>query len=128
MIGFMIYFSISDAAQVMFSQNFGSQNAQRLKQFLNITLFMASLVSLVSLIAISGYLTAIHLQFQSGMVSLCRSLIFPVSMLIILFMFFDYNRFVIALPIGECLTFIIALSFFIRHNPARAIAEDETKS
>ncbi|MGR5065125.1 MATE family efflux transporter [Photobacterium sp. DNB22_13_2] len=168
MIGFMVYFSISDTAQVMLSQNFGANNRQRLKQFLNITFAMTFSVSLLfifvllyfneSLIymfldnqgaqatvamatefifyiwpififagvnmTISGYLTAIHLPFQSGVVSLCRSLIFPASLLIVLFFVFEDNRFVIALPIGESLTFLLALVFFIRHKPEQAINED----
>jgi len=172
MIGFMFYFSIADTAQVMISQNFGAKNAPRLKQFLKITFFMTSLVSLLTILVllffnksliymfldeqgadatvtmaiefvyyvwpvfifaganmvISGYLTAIHLPFQSGMVSLCRSLIFPASLLIVLFMLFTDNRFVIALPIGECLTFLIALAYFIRHKPDRAIAEEIAKN
>lgn len=77
---------------------------------------------------ISGYLTSIHLPFQSGIVSLCRSLIFPASLLIMLFMIFDDTRFVIALPVGECLTFIIALVYFIRHKPERAITEIKVKT
>ena len=164
----MIYFAIADTAQVMISQNFGAQNEQRLEQFLKVTLYMTSLVSLLSILVllffnepliymfiddqgsdttvimatqfvyyvwpvfifaganmvISGYLTAIHLPFQSGMISLCRSLIFPALLLILLFMLFDNNRFLIALSIGESLTFLIALAYFIRHKPARAIAED----
>lgn len=172
MIGFMIYFSIADTAQVMISQNFGAQNAKRLKQFLKITFLMNSLVSILTILvllvfnesliymfldvqgndktvtmaiefvyyvwpvfifagvnmAISGYLTAIHLPFQSGMVSLCRSLIFPASLLILLFMLFDDNRFVIAIPIGECLTFLIALAYFMRHQPDRAIADENKQS
>ena len=167
MIGFMVYFSIADTAQVMISQNFGAQNSLRLKQFLQITFAMTSLVSLIMILVllifneslitmfledqgseetvmmavefvyylwpvfifaganmtISAYLTAIHLPFQSGVVSLCRSLIFPASLLILLFMMFDDNRFVIAISIGECLTFIIALAYILRHNPERAITE-----
>ena len=78
--------------------------------------------------AISAYLTAIHLPFQSGMVSLCRSLIFPVSLLLVLFVLFDDNRFVIAISIGECLTFIIALAYLFRHKPERAIAEEKQRT
>ena len=77
---------------------------------------------------ISSYLTAIHLPFQSGVISLCRSLIFPVSLLTLLFLLFDNNRFVLAISIGECLTFLIALAYFIRHKPERAIAEEKLKS
>lgn len=168
MIGFMIYFSISDTAQVMLSQNFGARNIQRLKRFLNITFVMSGIVSALfifvllyfneSLIymfldtqgaettvsmaidfiyylwpvfvfaginmTISGYLTAIHLPFQSGAVSICRSLIFPATLLVTLFFIFDDNRFVIALPIGELLTFVLAVVLYIRHQPERAIEDD----
>lgn len=168
MIGFMIYFSIADTAQVMLSQNFGAQNEHRLKEFLKVTFYITSLVSFVTILilllfnesliymfledegtdttvamaiefvyyvwplfifaganmTISGYLTAIHLPFQSGIVSLCRSLIFPASLLIMLFLIFDDNRFVVALPMGECFTFLIASIYYIRHKPDRAIAEE----
>lgn len=172
MIGFMVYFSIADTAQVMLSQNFGAQNTERLKQFLKITFLMTNLVSLLAIsillifnesliymfldtegsnatvlmaieflyyiwpvfifaganMIISGYLTAIHLPFQSGVISLCRSLIFPATLLTLLFLLFDNNRFVLALSIGECLTFLIALAYFIRHKPETAIAEEMLKS
>ncbi|WP_147395026.1 MATE family efflux transporter [Alginatibacterium sediminis] len=77
---------------------------------------------------ISGYLTAIHLPFQSGVISLCRSLIFPASLLVLFFILFDNNLFVIALPIGECITFLIAFAYFIRHQPQRAIDDDMAKN
>jgi Na+-driven multidrug efflux pump len=76
---------------------------------------------------ISGYLTAIHLPFQSGVVSLCRSLIFPASLLVVLFMMFDDTRFVLALPIGEVLTFVLAVAFFVRHKPTRAVADETVR-
>ena len=172
MIGFMTYFSIADTAQVILSQNFGAQNATRLKQFLKIIFLMTSLVSLLAVsillvfnksliymfldtkdsnktvvmaieflyyiwpvfifaganIVISGYLTAIHLPFQSGVISLCRSLIFPASLLTLLFLLFDNNRFILALSIGEFLTFILALAYFIQHNPDQVIVVERTKS
>jgi Na+-driven multidrug efflux pump len=77
---------------------------------------------------ISGYLTAIHLPFQSGVISLCRSLVFPASLLVLFFILFDNNLFVIALPIGECLTFSIAFAYYIRHQPQRAIDDDKAKN
>lgn len=168
MIGFMVYFSIADTAQVMISQNFGAKNTQRLKQLVSLTFLMSSLISTLAILillcfnqsliymflddhgadatvalatefvyylwplfifaganmTISGYLTAIHLPFQSGIVSLCRSLIFPALLLMLLFFLFEDNRFVIAIPIGECLTFLIAITYFLRHKPARAIADE----
>ena len=170
MIGFMIYFSIADTAQVMISQNFGARNTRRLKQFLSVAFVITSVISLLTIVTllmfnesfiymflsdkgseatvslalefvyyvwpvfifagtnmiISSYLTAIHLPFQSGVVALCRSLILPASLLLILFWIFTDTRFVSALAIAECATFLIAMAYFIRHHPARAITEEGT--
>ena len=54
---------------------------------------------------ISGYLTAIHLPFQSGMVALCRSLVFPTAFLIILYLIVSDYRFVAAIPLAEFAAF-----------------------
>jgi Na+-driven multidrug efflux pump len=72
---------------------------------------------------ISGYLTAIHLPFQSGVVALCRSLIFPSLLLTGLYFYLSDYRFIYALAIGEALTFAIAMFYLIRYRPSRAIAE-----
>lgn len=70
---------------------------------------------------ISGYLTAIHLPFQSSLVALSRSLIMPASLLVFLYhMLIDY-RFVIALPVAEGITLILALAIFARHRPRAAL-------
>ncbi|MEH6610945.1 MAG: MATE family efflux transporter [Halioglobus sp.] len=67
----------------------------------------------------SGYLTAIHLPFQSGLVALCRSLLLPVGFgVLFYFMWSDYY-FVVALSIAEGLTFVLALTIFLRHRPSR---------
>ena len=68
---------------------------------------------------ISGYLTAIHLPFQSGLVALCRSLLFPVGFGVLLYYIWSDYYFVIALSIAESLTFVAALVIFLRHRPAR---------
>jgi putative MATE family efflux protein len=68
---------------------------------------------------ISGYLTAIHLPFQSGLVALCRSLLLPVGFGVLLYYIWSDYYFVIALPIAEGLTFVLALAIFLRHRPAR---------
>jgi putative MATE family efflux protein len=67
----------------------------------------------------SGYLTAIHLPFQSGLVALCRSLLLPVGFGVLLYYIWSDYYFVIALPIAEGLTFVLALAIFLRHRPAR---------
>ncbi|MEH6582312.1 MAG: MATE family efflux transporter [Halioglobus sp.] len=66
---------------------------------------------------ISGYLTAIHLPLQSGMLALCRSLILPASFLLLFYFLLSDFRFVAALPIAEGFTFAIALVIFFRHRP-----------
>jgi putative MATE family efflux protein len=74
---------------------------------------------------ISGYLTAIHLAFQSGVVALCRSLIFPSILLTGLYFYLSDYRFIYALAMGETLTFALAMFYLVRHRPSRAIAELE---
>jgi putative MATE family efflux protein len=68
---------------------------------------------------ISGYLTAIHLPFQSGLVALCRSLLLPVGFGVLLYYIWSDYYFVVALSIAEGLTFVVALVIFLRHRPAR---------
>jgi putative MATE family efflux protein len=72
---------------------------------------------------ISGYLTAIHLAFQSGVVAICRSLLLPASFMIALYFIYVDYRFVAALAVAEAVTFVIAALFFWRHTPKRAIAD-----
>ena len=77
---------------------------------------------------ISGYLTAIHLPFQSGIVALCRSLIFPAGFLLLFYYLVSDHRFVAALPVAEGFTFVLALVIFLRHRPiksARAVTRDK---
>ena len=69
---------------------------------------------------ISGYLTAIHLPFQSGLVALCRSLILPASFLLLFYLLLPDYRFVIALPVAEGITFALALFIYLRHSPEKA--------
>lgn len=166
MIGFMIFFAVSDSSQVMISQNFGARNADRIRAFLKtagsiivffslvcIAVLLTASESLIYLFVdeqnssetvalaktfvnyvwplflfaginmlISAYLTAIHLPFQSGLVALCRSLIFPASFLVLFFFLLSDYRFVVALSLAEGLTFVLALVLFLRHTPEKAIS------
>ena len=70
---------------------------------------------------ISGYLTAIHLPFQSGLLALSRSLIMPAGLLVLLYYILADYRFVVALPVAEGITFGLALVLFMRHRPTKAI-------
>ncbi len=167
MLGYTVFFAVSDSTQVMISQNYGAKDAARMLRFLAVAAVNIGVVSLVCIfiltsqsealiwvfladngsdstvklavqfvyyiwpvflfvglnMLISSYLTAIHLPFQSGVVSLCRSLILPTSLLLVLYFIFDDYRFVLALPIAEAFTLALALFFFIRHEPHKAIAD-----
>jgi len=164
-IGFMSYFAISDAIQVIISQNFGARNPQRIRAFLRTAAIMILAVSLaiVSLLfvgsesliglfidverdsetlalalefvsyvwpvflfagftmLISGYLTAVHLPFQSALVASCRSLIMPAGLLILFYMLISDYRFVVAISVAEALSFVLAITLYLYHTPARVI-------
>lgn len=165
MLGFMLFFSISDTIQVMISQNFGARKPERIEAFLKTASGFIALVSIVLITAlltvseplillfvddqnsanmvamatefvtyvwplflfaganmlISGYLTAIHLPFQSGLVALCRSLILPAGFLILFYLILDDYRFVAALAVAEGLTFALALFMFFLHTPRKEL-------
>jgi Na+-driven multidrug efflux pump len=169
MVGFMVFFAISDTSQVMMSQNFGAKNNERMSKFFLVAAFNMLLTSALCIflllffneslilaflpdqgtenalalatefvdyvwplfifagvnMLISGYLTAIHLAFQSGVVALCRSLIFPSILLTGLYFYLSDYRFIYALAMSETLTFVLAMFYLVRHRPSRAIAELE---
>ena len=70
---------------------------------------------------LSGYLTAIHRPFESGVVALCRSLILPATLLALGFWLLSGYRFVVALPVAEGATCVLALALFLRHLPEKAV-------
>jgi len=163
LLGFMMFFAISDTAQVMISQNFGAGKIHRIRGFLRISSVVIAVLSVVFILLltsvseplihlfiddsdntemvalttelvtyvwplflfsgfnmlISGYLTAIHKPFQSGLIALCRSLILPAGLLIAFYYLLSSHLFVIALPVAEGLTFILALIIFLRYRPSQ---------
>ena len=164
LLGFMMFFSISDTIQVMVSQNFGAGKDDRIRKFLQTAGSIVGLFSLAFIVVlttaseplvylfvdehdsaemvalatelvsyvwplflfagftmlISGYLTAIHLPFQSGLVAVCHSLIFPAGFLALFYSLLSDHRFVAALPVAESFTFVLALVIFLRHRPEKA--------
>lgn len=164
-LGFMMFFAISDTIQVMISQNFGAAKDDRIRGFLqtaccviavssvgfiavlmttsepliylfvdeqNSTEMVGLATELVSYvwplflfagfnILISGYLTALHLPFQSGLVAASHSLIFPAGFLLLFYYLVSDHRFVAALPTAEGFTFILALIIFLRHRPQKSM-------
>ena len=163
-LGFMMFFAISDTIQVMISQNFGAAKNDRIRGFLQIACCVIAVfsVAFIALLAtaseplvhlfvdeksstemvalatelvsyvwplflfagfnmlISGYLTAIHLPFQSGVVAASHSLIFPAGFLLLFYYLVSDHRFVAALPVAEGFTFVLALVIFLRHRPIKS--------
>jgi len=70
---------------------------------------------------ISGYLTAVHLPFQSALVASCRSLIMPAGLLILFYMLLSDYRFVAAISLAEAISFVIAVTLYIYHTPTNII-------
>ena len=71
---------------------------------------------------LSGYLTAIHRPLQSGVVALCRGLVFPTTFLVLGYFLLAGYGFVAALPVAEGVAAILALGLFLRHSPSKAVA------
>ena len=70
---------------------------------------------------ISGYLTAIHLPFQSAVVATSRSLIMPIGFLIMFYILLSNYLFVAAISIAEAVSFLIAVFLYLRHSPAKVL-------
>ena len=71
---------------------------------------------------ITGYLTAIHLPFQSALLAMSRGLILPTGLLIIFYSLLSDLRFIAALSIAEGVAFILAIALFLRYSPQKAIS------
>lgn len=70
---------------------------------------------------ISGYLTAIHLPFQSAVVATSRSLIMPIGFLILFYTLLSDYLFVAAISIAEGVSFLIAVFLYLRYSPAKVL-------
>jgi len=68
---------------------------------------------------ISGYLTAIHRPFESGLIALFRSLVLPAGFLLAFYFLLSDFLFVAALPVAEGVAFLLALIFFLRDRPSK---------
>lgn len=68
-------------------------------------------------LVISAYLTAIHKPLASMMIALSRSFIFPVLFIVTLPFLFDKNGILMAIPMAEVVTFVIAMSLFRKFSP-----------
>ncbi len=73
---------------------------------------------------LSAYLTAIHKPLPSATIALTRSLVFPITFILLLPLIFGINGIFMALAVAEFFTFILALYFFKRFAPNRLDAID----
>jgi hypothetical protein len=71
---------------------------------------------------ITGYLTAIHLPFQSALLAMSRGLILPTGLLILFYSLLFDLRFIAALSIAEGVAFILAIALFLRYSPQKTIS------
>jgi hypothetical protein len=72
---------------------------------------------------ISGYLTAVHLPFQSAVVATSRSLIMPIGFLILFYILLSDYRFVAAISLAEAVSFVLAVTLYISFSPKKIVQE-----
>lgn len=87
------------------------------KQFISL-LWPLFLINGVNVI-LSIYLTAIQKPIPSMAIALSRGLVLPIVLLLVLSWLFPEPKFLIALPLSEWLTFLLAIFLFILYRPAK---------
>ena len=165
LLGFMMFFSISDTITVMVSQNFGAGYVKRIEAFLKLAGSVVAIISatfiwllltmseeMVSIFVdeknsaemilltqefipfiwpvflfvgfnmlVSGYLTAVHQPFESGLIALLRSLVLPAGFLLLFYFLLSDYEFVVALSVAEGIAFFIAAVLFFRQRPSKVL-------
>ena len=165
LLGFMMFFSISDTITVMVSQNFGAGYVKRIEAFLKLAGSVVAIISatfiwllltmseeMVSIFVdeknsaemilltqefipfiwpvflfvgfnmlVSGYLTAVHQPFESGLIALLRSLVLPAGFLLLFYFLLSDYEFVVALSVAEGIAFFIAAGLFFRQRPSKVL-------
>ena len=76
-------------------------------------------------ITISGYFTGMHCATQSAVVALSRSLILPLTFILLFWRMFGLEGAFIALPTAEALTVVLSVILFWRARPAELVARDQ---
>lgn len=79
-------------------------------------------------IAISGYFTAMHCAASSAAIALSRSLILPLTFILLFWNMFGLEGVFIALPTAEVLTVVLSVLLFCRAKPAQLVARDRQAS
>jgi Na+-driven multidrug efflux pump len=116
-----VLLSQSEGLILLFVDNQGSEKTIALAQVF-VSYLWPAFIFVGMNILLSSYLTSVQLAFESGVIALCRSLILPAGLLISLYPLFDDYRFVLAIPITEALTFLLAAGYFIHYRPKNMIA------
>lgn len=75
-------------------------------------------------VLVSVYLTAMHQPLPSAAIALSRSLVLPAALLLVLGWWLPQWPLLLALPLAEWLTFVLALACLARFRPGRVIAAD----
>ena len=79
-------------------------------------------------ISISGYFTGMHCATQSAVIALSRSLILPLTFILLFWKVFGLEGVFIALPTAEALTAVLSVVLFCRARPAQLVARDQQAS
>lgn len=66
---------------------------------------------------VTSYLTGLHLPIPSAIIAISRGLVLPVALLVVFFTLFSDSLFILAIPVAEIITFLIALVFLWRYFP-----------
>jgi putative MATE family efflux protein len=74
-------------------------------------------------IALASYFTALHKPLQSASIAISRSLVLPVLGLVLLPVWFGDKGVYFAIPLAECLTFVLAIILVNRYRPDSLISK-----
>jgi putative MATE family efflux protein len=72
-------------------------------------------------VLICAYLTSAELALHSSIIAMLRSLILPISFVLLFSIMFPEIDFLYAVPVAEALAFVFALIFFVNYRPALLI-------
>ncbi|GAA3955900.1 MATE family efflux transporter [Allohahella marinimesophila] len=72
-------------------------------------------------VLISAYLTAMHLPLASATVAFSRSLVLPITLLLCFYWWLPDQPILLALPVAEWLTFLLAGALYLRFRPRRLV-------
>jgi len=75
-------------------------------------------------IAISGYFTGMHCATQSAVIALSRSLVLPLTFMLLFWKVFGFEAVFIAIPTAEAVTVVLSTVLFCRAKPAVVVARD----